>query len=153
MRYKKSNTSVKRIPKGQYKSGLEKAMAKALTENNIKFDYEKREYTVLDGFHYHSTYLAMTAGKQGLTDKSNKKVLPIKYTPDFTSTKTINDIPIWFVETKGYVRDGGSFPLRWKMFLKKMTDNGFQPAVFIPKNQGQLKQVVEQIIKIEKEYE
>jgi hypothetical protein len=62
---------------------------------------------------YRLLILAMNATKDNQTAKENlqieavKKVLNIKYTPDFIGEDFI-------IETKG--RANESFPLRWKMF-------------------------------------
>jgi hypothetical protein len=127
-------------------------MAKELKANGIEFDYEAHNFVLQDSFRYNGPYFAMTQGKNILTDKTGKVVLDIKYTPDFSSKILNGNTPIWFIETKGYVRDGGSFPLRWKMFLRHMSLKSPDTALFIPKNNSQVKEVAKLIKDIESQW-
>tara|TARA_R110000751_G_scaffold192009_1_gene297606 strand:+ start:5006 stop:5452 length:447 start_codon:yes stop_codon:yes gene_type:complete len=125
---------------GKYKSGLEKECADQLRLARVEFEYEKFEYVIQDKFIYPNTYLKMTPKSKGLVDKSNKIVLNIKYTPDF-----VDPGERWIIETKGYVRDGASFPLRWKIFMKWLIDNNRSPHLFIVKNKNQIAEAVSKI--------
>ena len=120
---------------GKYKSGLEKECADQLRLARVEF-----EYVIQDKFIYPNTYLKMTPKSKGLVDKSNKIVLNIKYTPDF-----VDPGERWIIETKGYVRDGASFPLRWKIFMKWLIDNNRSPHLFIVKNKNQIAEAVSKI--------
>jgi hypothetical protein len=68
---------------------------------------------------------------------SNKKVLPITYTPDFIGVE--HD---FVIETKGYTPSQHTFPIRWKLFLNYLYKNGRKPALFMPKNKDQVDEVV-----------
>ena len=65
-----------------------------------------------------------------------KKVLPIKYTPDFISDSFI-------IECKG--RANESFPIRWKMFKKYVKDNLKHVTLYKPQNQKECDKVIELI--------
>lgn len=99
-----------------YKSTLERNMAMLLDRAGIDFKYEEVSYQVMKGFDFPiSSFERQTNGKGEMIDRGNKKVLPIKYTPDFTGEGFI-------IETKGYANE--SFPIRWKMFKKFLVENG-----------------------------
>jgi hypothetical protein len=123
---------------GKYKSGLEKSCADLLSESGLKFSYEQHEYILLDKFKYEGTYMKMTAKAKELSDRSNKVVLPIKYTPDFVGPNGK-----WIIETKGYTPSHHDFPMRWKLFLNHLIDSGEPlPALFICKNKGQIEEAI-----------
>lgn len=91
-----------------FASGLEKYMYKSLKEANIDVKYEGRTYQLLDTFQFDSSSIERQSnGKGDFVDRGNKKVLGIKYTPDFEGDG-------WTCETKG--RANESFSLRYKLF-------------------------------------
>ena len=93
-----------------FASGLEKYMYQALKEAKIKAEYEGEKYTLIDGFEFETaSYERQSNGKGEFTNRGNKKILPIKYTPDFVGNEFI-------IECKG--RANESFPIRWKLFKK-----------------------------------
>ena len=121
------------------KSGLEKYCNKRLIQEGFDFTYEGKSFTILDGFTYRGQYLSMTPKKKLLTDKSGKPVRGIKYTPDFIleNEKVI-------IETKGFIRSNHSFPLRFKLFLSYLVNNGMDDwAIYMVKNQSQVDTVIE----------
>ena len=137
--------SLKKRQLGKYKSGLELDAAKLLSESGLSFLYEEVEYCLVDKFRYEGVYHKMTPKYRELRDRSNSIVLPIKYTPDFIA----KDFS-WIIETKGYIPSHHDFPMRWKLFLKHLSDTCEEmPMVFICKNKGQ----IEQAIKIIKQHE
>lgn len=141
----KKGTSKRKTAKkrnlGKYKSGLEKTCADLLAESGLKFSYEDHEYVLMDKFRYSGTYLKMTAKAKDLSDRSNKVVLPIKYTPDF-----VGPDEGWIIETKGYTPSHHDFPMRWKLFLHYLIDSGEPfPALFICKNKRQIEEAIEKI--------
>jgi len=122
-----------------FASGLEKYMYQALKKAKIKADYEGQTYTLIDGFEFKtSSYERQSNGKGEFVDRGNKKILPIKYTPDFIGGKFI-------IECKG--RANESFPMRWKLFKKFI--NRYYPHVTLykPQNQKECDQVIELITK------
>ena len=122
-----------------FASGLEKYMYIALKKAKIKAKYEGRTYTIQSGFEFNiDSYERQSNGKGEFKNRGNKKILPIKYTPDFIGDDFI-------IETKG--RANESFPMRWKLF--KGYINTVQPYVTLykPQNQKECDQVIELITK------
>ena len=127
---------------GRYKSSLEKYCADQLREFRIPFDYEEKEYILVESFRHEGVYWKMTSKGREMSDRSNKIVLPIKYTPDF-----IGRDHNFIIETKGYTQSHHDFPMRWKLFLKHLKEQEQpMPALFIPKNKQPVDHTV-QIIK------
>ena len=92
----------------KFASGLEAYMYKALKSAKIPAAYEGSTYTIFQGFDLNVTcYERCANGKGDYKDRGNKKILPIKYTPDFIGKGFI-------IETKG--RANEAFPMRWKLF-------------------------------------
>ncbi len=92
----------------KFASGLEAYMYKALKAAKINAAYEGSTYTIFEGFDLEKTcYERCANGKGDYKDRGNKKILPIKYTPDFIGKGFI-------IECKG--RANESFPMRWKLF-------------------------------------
>ena len=137
--------SAKKRQLGKYKSGLEKSCADLLRESKLPFNYEEKEYGLIDKFRFEGVYHKMTAKKKTLTDRSNSMVLPIKYTPDFVAKDGS-----WIIETKGYTPSHHDFPMRWKLFLKHLVElDEPLPMLFICKNTQQVVEAIE-IIKNER---
>lgn len=125
-----------------FASGLEKYMYQALKKAKIKADYEGKTYTLIDGFEFEtSSYERQSNGKGQFVDRGNKKILPIKYTPDFIGTDFI-------IETKG--RANESFPIRWKLFKKLVTEQFPDYTIYKPQNQIQCDRTVELILEKQK---
>ena len=98
-----------------FASGLEKYMYLALKKAKIKAKYEGETYTLIDSFNFMTTsYERQSNGKGDFVDRGNKKILPIKYTPDFIGKDFI-------IECKG--RANESFPMRWKLFKRYININ------------------------------
>jgi len=123
----------------KFASGLEKYMYLALKKAKIKAKYEGQTYVVQEGFEFKTTsYERQSNGKGEFKDRGNKKILPIKYTPDFVSDSFI-------IECKG--RANESFPLRWKMFKKHVKSNLPHVTIYKPQNQKECDKVIELITK------
>ena len=126
----------------KFASGLEKYMYIALKKAKLKARYEGETYIVQDGFEFKTTsYERQSNGKGEFKDRGNKKILPIKYTPDFVSDSFI-------IECKG--RANESFPLRWKMFKKYVKVNLPHVTIYKPQNQKECDKVIELITKSKK---
>ena len=118
----------------KFASGLEKYMYQALKKAKIKAKYEGKTYTVQEGFEFkNESYERQSNGKGELVNRGSKKVLPIKYTPDFVSDSFI-------IECKG--RANESFPLRWKMFKKYVKVNLKHVTLYKPQNQKECDEVI-----------
>jgi hypothetical protein len=124
-----------------FRSMLEAFCYSKLKENNIKNDYEKHKYVLLEGFHYPNSSFEDN-GKTGYNDKKEHKVRDITYTPDFVDPKGR-----WIIECKGYAND--RFPLKWKMFKKHLMEMDDPPMLFVPRNQNQILKTIETILNME----
>ena len=122
-----------------FASGLEKHMYRALKKAKLKAKYEGETYVLQDGFMFdNESYERQSNGKGDMVNRGSKKILPIKYTPDFISDSFI-------IECKG--RANESFPIRWKMFKKYVKENLPRVTLYKPQNQKECDKVVELIIK------
>ena len=122
-----------------FASGLEKYMYMALKKAKIKAKYEGQTYTLQEGFMCDvESYERQSNGKGEMVNRGSKKILPIKYTPDFVSDSFI-------IECKG--RANESFPLRWKMFKNYVNKHMKHVTLYKPQNQKECDLVVELIIK------
>ena len=122
-----------------FASGLEKYMYLALRKAKIKADYEGETFTLIDGFEFEvDSYERQSNGKGEFKDRGNKKILPIKYTPDFVNENFI-------IECKG--RANESFPMRWKLFKRLINKQRPYVTLYKPQNQKECDQVVELITK------
>ena len=78
-----------------FASGLEKYMYCALKKANIKASYEGETFVLLNGFHFDNECWERQANSKGIfKNRGEKRILPIKYTPDFIGKGFI-------IETKG----------------------------------------------------
>ena len=67
-----------------FASGLEKYMYMALKKAKIRSKYEGETFVLLNGFHFENeAYEKQANGKGDYINRGNKRILPIKYTPDF----------------------------------------------------------------------
>ena len=121
----------------KFASSLEAYMYKALKKANIKADYEKRTFEVFPGFYFpQSVYERQSNGKGDMIDRGNKKILAIKYTPDFEGSNFI-------IECKG--RPNDTFPMRWKMFKKYANINLNSYTLYKPQKQSECDEVIKLI--------
>jgi len=124
-----------------FASSLERYMYQALKKARIKADYEGETFTLIDGFEFEvDSYERQSNGKGEFKDRGNKKILPIKYTPDFISWK--NE---FIIECKG--RANESFPMRWKLFKRFINRCYPHVTLYKPQNQKECDQVIELITK------
>ena len=69
-----------------FASGLEKYMYTALKKAKIKSEYEGRTYELQESFMFDvDSYERQGNGKGDMVNRGRKKILNIKYTPDFIS--------------------------------------------------------------------
>jgi len=122
----------------KFASGLEKYMYQALKKAKLKAKYEGETYVIQEGFEFkNKSYERQSNGKGEMVNRGSKKVLPIKYTPDFVSRSFI-------IECKG--RANESFPMRWKMFKKYVNDNLKHVTLYKPQNQKECDEVIKLIL-------
>ena len=116
-----------------FASGLEKYMYIALKEAKLHAEYEGKTFTLVPSYYFsNEAYERCANGKGEFKDRGNKKILNIKYTPDF------------IIECKG--RANESFPIRWKMFKKYVRDNLPYVTLFKPQNQKECDETVRLIL-------
>jgi hypothetical protein len=122
----------------KFASGLEKYMYQALKKAKIKATYEGKTYVLQESFAFEvDSYERQANGKGDLVNRGQKKILNIKYTPDFVSDSFI-------IECKG--RANESFPLRWKMFKKFIKNDMPYVTLYKPQNQKECDKVIELIL-------
>ncbi len=123
----------------KFASGLEKYMYKALKSAKISATYEGATFEVQEGFMFNTdSYERQANGKGAMINRGQKKILNIKYTPDFVSDSFI-------IECKG--RANESFPLRWKMFKKYVNKHLKHVTLYKPQNQKECDEVIKLITK------
>ena len=123
----------------KFASGLEKYMYQALKKAKVKAAYEGETYVLQEAFHFDvDTYERQSNGKGDMVNRGQKKILNIKYTPDFVSDSFI-------IECKG--RANESFPLRWKMFKKYVNKHLKHVTLYKPQNQKECDEVIKLITK------
>ena len=121
-----------------FASGLEKYMYLALKEAKIINMYEGATFVLQEGFIFsNESYERQSNGKGDMVNRGGKRILPIKYTPDFVSDSFI-------IECKG--RANESFPIRWKMFKKHVKEQLPRVTLYKPQNQKECDEVVELIL-------
>ena len=122
-----------------FASGLEKYMYQALKDAKIKAQYEGKTFVVSEGFDFPNISIERCANGRGdFKDRGNKKILPIKYTPDFIGDGFI-------IECKG--RANESFPLRWKLFKKLVSNTDPHVIIYKPQNQKECDETIKLILK------
>jgi hypothetical protein len=122
----------------QFRSGLEKNTYIALKEAGLFELYEEEVFQLIEGFTLPNICIEKQAnGKGELIDRGQKKVLGIKYTPDFTGKDYI-------IECKG--RANESFPLRWKLFKRWCVKNKDTRPLYKPQNQKDIAIMIKLIL-------
>ena len=121
-----------------FASGLEKYMYLALKKVNLSFLYEGETYVLQDSFVFNNkSYEKQSNGKGDFKNRGEKKILNIKYTPDFVS-------PSFIIECKG--RANESFPIRWKMFKNYVKEHLKHVILYKPQNQKDCDEVIKLIL-------
>ena len=113
-----------------FASGLERYTYMALKKAKLFEGYENEVFQLIEGFHFkNQAYEKQANGKGDYTNRGQKKILGIKYTPDFVGKDYI-------IECKG--RANESFPLRWKLFKLWLTKNNIGKTLYKPQNQKEV---------------
>ena len=113
-----------------FASGLERYTYMALKKNKLFEGYENEVFQLIEGFNFNNESFEKQAnGKGEYTNRGQKKILGIKYTPDFVGKDYI-------IECKG--RANESFPLRWKLFKLWLTKNNIGKTLYKPQNQKEV---------------
>ena len=118
-----------------FASGLERYMYMALKKAKIKAKYEGETFVLMNGFHFENeSYEKQANGKGEFVNRGSKRILPIKYTPDFIGEDFI-------IECKG--RANESFPMRWKLFKRLVSQQFPNYTLYKPQNQKECDRVIE----------
>lgn len=121
----------------EFASKLELHMYRLLKKAKIKNQYEGRTFTIINSCQFPMSSYEKTKTKKVLHDRGNKKLLGIKYTPDFID---VQDPPRFIIETKGNPNE--SFPMRWKLFKMHLVNEGIKTNLFMPRNQKDCEEVI-----------
>ena len=122
----------------KFASGLERYMYMALKKAKIKAKYEGQTFELISAFDFELESIERQSnGKGEYKNRGSKKILNIKYTPDFIG----ND---FIIETKG--RANESFPLRWKLFKKLLTEQKSKVTLYKPQNQKECDETISLIL-------
>ena len=116
----------------------------ALKKAKIKADYEGRTFELVPSFeNVFASFERQSNGKGEYRNRGNKKILNIKYTPDFIGKDFI-------IETKG--RANESFPIRWKLFksllvkYNMITQKPIEWTLYKPQNQKECDETINLIL-------
>ena len=117
-----------------FASGLERYTYIALKKEKLFEGYENEVFQLVEGFDFtNQSYEKQANGKGEYINRGQKKILGIKYTPDFVGKDYI-------IECKG--RANESFPLRWKLFKLWLTRNNIGKTLYKPQNQKEVDRTV-----------
>jgi len=117
-----------------FKSKLELYCYKKLTELKIKFKYEENTFELIPSFQFkNDSYELFKKNGKRYFGPQRSHVRCITYTPDFVGNG-------WIIETKGNPND--AFPLKWKLFKKYLVDNNIEVDLYMPRNQGQIDEII-----------
>jgi hypothetical protein len=120
-----------------FASGLERYTYMALKKNKLFEGYENEVFQLIEGFNFdNESYEKQANGKGDYTNRGQKKILGIKYTPDFVGKDYI-------IECKG--RANESFPIRWKLFKLWLTKNKIGKTLYKPQNQKEVDRTIQLI--------
>ena len=117
-----------------FASGLERYTYIALKKNKLYEGYESETFQIIESFNFPNiSYEKQANGKGEYINRGSKKILGIKYTPDFIGKDYI-------IECKG--RPNESFPLRWKLFKLWLTKNNIGKILYKPQNQKEVDRTI-----------
>ena len=117
-----------------FASGLERYTYIALKKNKLYEGYESETYQIIESFNFPNISYEKQANSKGeYINRGSKKILGIKYTPDFIGKDYI-------IECKG--RPNESFPLRWKLFKLWLTKNNIGKILYKPQNQKEVDRTI-----------
>jgi len=117
-----------------FASGLERYTYIALKKNKLYEGYESETFQIIESFQFPNISYEKQANSKGeYINRGSKKILGIKYTPDFIGKDYI-------IECKG--RPNESFPLRWKLFKLWVTKNNIGKILYKPQNQKEVDRTI-----------
>ena len=117
-----------------FASGLERYTYIALKKNKLYEGYESETFQIIESFQFPNISYEKQANSKGeYINRGSKKILGIKYTPDFIGKDYI-------IECKG--RPNESFPLRWKLFKLWLTKNNIGKILYKPQNHKEVDRTI-----------
>ena len=117
-----------------FASGLERYTYIALKKNKLYEGYESETFQIIESFNFPNISYEKQANSKGeYINRGSKKILGIKYTPDFIGKDYI-------IECKGSPNE--SFPLRWKLFKLWLTKNNIGKILYKPQNQKEVDRTI-----------
>ena len=125
----------------KFKSKLEMFCYKELKLAKLDFTYEENTYELINSF-YPAIPVYELDKKTRLLKPDLTKIRACTYTPDFVVKKNGK---VFIIEVKGMEQD--AFKLKWKMFRQYIQNFSTCDALFLVKNQKQVKECIE-IIKL-----
>lgn len=143
MKYKrrKGNATINSTKKTydgiKFDSMLEIYCYKRLKQENISFSYNEEVFNILDSFHFKNTSLERR-GKSPIDNRGDKKVMGMRYTPDFTNEYFI-------IEVKGSANE--TFPIRWKLFKNLLNKNQDKRTLYKPQSKADVDTCIYHILK------
>jgi len=123
----------------KFASGLEAYCYQQLKKAKVKADYEGRKFELIEKFNYPGD--VYDKGRERGVKVYKKKtgnVRNISYTPDF-----ISEEHRFIIETKGLRTP--EFNMRFKLFFKKLVDDGNIYDIYIPSNRKEVDKTIELI--------
>ena len=121
-----------------FASGLERYTYMALKKARLFEGYENEVFQLIDGFSFkNQSYEKQSNGKGDYINRGQKKILGIKYTPDFVGKDFI-------IECKG--RANETFPIRWKLFKMYLFHTRSEVTLYKPQNQKECDETVNLIL-------
>ena len=118
-------------------------MNMTLRQAKIKSEYEGETFFLLNVFQCENeVYERQANGKGAYKNRGCKRILPIKYTPDFIGEDFI-------IECKG--RANESFPMRWKLFKQLVMRQFPNYTLYKPQNQKECDETVRLILEKQKQ--
>ena len=119
----------------KFASGLERYCYMQLKKAKLFEGYENECFQLIEPFFFQNeAYEHQGNGKGDFTNRGSKKILGIKYTPDFCGTDYI-------IECKG--RPNATFPIRLKLFRLWMTNTEDLRTFYMPKNQKDVDRMIQ----------
>lgn len=111
-------------------------MADRLTKAGIPWEYETESFEIIPPS---TTSIAVCKLSRGKYMLRPAMIRPTVYIPDF-----IDPSRKWFIEVKGM--ETPEFRLKFKLFLKKLREQGKYVEVYMPKNRKQVEETVKLIL-------
>ena len=133
------NVQTTKIDGLEFRSRLEAFTYVELKKANIKFDYEKEKFVLVEKFKYDGVSIEKRKKKGKLVfDHALTSIRSTTYLPDFTNLEDG-----WIIEVKGMKTD--VFNLKWKLFKQYLVKNNLNYELYMPGSKKQIIQCIDMI--------